>query len=71
MNEATRLARRYHWHSATVRDFISDPHTAIVGYHAGTIQNLVDARARPAQDAMLTIVRDDPARTLAETHGAS
>jgi uncharacterized protein len=65
MNEATRLARRYHWHSATVRDFTSDPHTAIVGSHAGTIQNLVDARARPAQDAMLTIVRDDPARTLA------
>jgi hypothetical protein len=64
MNEATRLARRYHWHSATVRDFTSDPHTAIVGSHAGTIQNLVDARARPAQDAMLTIVRDDPARTL-------
>jgi hypothetical protein len=65
MNEATRLARRYHWHSATVRDFTSDPHTAIVGSHAGTIQNLVDGRARPAQDAMLTIVRDDPARTLA------
>ena len=34
--------------------------------HAGTIQNLVDARARPAQDALLTIVRDDPARTLAD-----
>ena len=47
MNEATRLARRYHWHSATVRDFTADPHTAIVGEHAGTIQNLVDARARP------------------------
>src|SRR5262245_3767276 len=65
MNEATRTARRYHWHSATVRDFTSDPHTAIVGAHAGTIQNLVDARARPAQDAMLTLVRDDPAKTLA------
>jgi hypothetical protein len=66
MNEATRLARRYHWHSATVRDFTADPHTAIVGAHAGTIQNLVDARARPAQDALLTIVRDDPSRTLAD-----
>src|SRR5919106_2979672 len=52
MNEATRLARRYHWHSAAVRDFTADPHTAIVGANAGTIQNLVDARARPAQDAM-------------------
>ena len=43
MNEATRLARRYHWHSASVRDFTADPHAAIVGAHAGTIRNLVDA----------------------------
>ena len=66
MNEASRLARRYHWHSAAVRDFTADPHTAIVGEHAGTIRNLVDRRARPAQDALLTIARDDPATTLAE-----
>jgi hypothetical protein len=65
MNEAARTARRYHWHSAAVQDFTADPHTAIVGAHAGTIQNLVDRRARPAQDALLTIVKDDPARTLA------
>jgi len=65
MNEATRLARRYHWHSAAVRDFTADPHTAIVGAHAGTIQNLVDGRARPAQDALLAIAREDPAATLA------
>jgi len=66
MNESSRLARRYHWHSATVRDFTAEPHTAIVGQHAGTIMNLVDRQARPAQDALLTIARDDPARTLAE-----
>ena len=64
MNEGSRLARRYHWHSATVRDFTSNPHAAIVGQHAGTIMNLVDREARPAQDALLEIARDDPARTL-------
>jgi hypothetical protein len=66
MNEANRLARRYHWHSATVRDFTADPHNAIVGAHTGTIVNLVDRRARPAQDALLTIARDNPSRTIAE-----
>ena len=66
MNEASRLARRYHWHSAAVRDFTSDPHTAIVGEHTGTIMNLVDREARPAQHALLAITREDPARTLAE-----
>jgi len=65
MNEASRLARRYHWHSADVRDFTADPHTAIVGEPAGTIMNLVDGRARPAQDALLAIARDDPSRTIA------
>ena len=66
MNESSRLARRYHWHSAAVRDFTSEPHAAIVGEHVGTIRNLVDRRARPAQDALLTIARDDPHRTLGE-----
>jgi hypothetical protein len=66
MNEASRLARRYHWHSATVRDFTADPHSAIVGQHAGTIQNLVDARARPAQQALLAIARQDPSATIAD-----
>ena len=66
MNEASHLARRYHWHSVNVRDFTADPHTAIVGDHTGTIMNLVDGQARPAQAALLTIARDDPARTLAE-----
>jgi hypothetical protein len=66
MNEASRLARRYHWHSATVRDFTAEPHTAIVGQHAGTIMNLVDRQARPAQEALLSIAREDPVRTLDE-----
>jgi hypothetical protein len=66
MNEGSRLARRYHWHSPTVRDFVSDPHSAIVGEPAGTIRNLVDGRAAAAREALLTIARDDPARTLAE-----
>jgi hypothetical protein len=66
MNAATRLARRYHWHSAAIRDFTADPHTAIVGQPAGSILNLVDRRAGPAQAALLTIARDDPAKTIAE-----
>ena len=66
MNESTALARRYHWHSATVRDFTSEPHTAIVGEHQGTIMNLVDRRADAAQKAMLDTVKDNPNKTIAE-----
>jgi hypothetical protein len=56
MNAQRYLARRYHWHSASVRDFTSEPHTAIVGEPQGEILNLVDRRAAPAQTAMVTIV---------------
>ena len=66
MSEQSGLARRYHWHSASVRDFICQPHTAIVGENQGEILNLVDAHAKPAQNAMLEIARGSPDRTLAE-----
>jgi len=68
MNDATGLARRYHWHSATVRDFTSDPHTAIVGESVieGSIMNLVDSRAKAAQTALLEIARESPEHTLRE-----
>src|SRR3954464_10498127 len=47
MNETAGMARRYHGHSAAVRDFTLEPHTAIVGEPQGEILNLVDAHARP------------------------
>lgn len=66
LNDATGLARRYHWHSASVRDFTSEPHTGIVGQNEGTILNLVDRRAKNAQEALLTIASERPDKTLAE-----
>jgi hypothetical protein len=64
LNDRTGMARRYHWHSPAVRDFVSEPHTGIVGEHQGTIMNLVDAQARPAQSALLEIAHERPEKTL-------
>lgn len=66
MNDATGMARRYHWHSAAVRDFTCEPHTAIVGEPQGEIMNLVDAGAQPAQHAMLEIAARAPETNLAD-----
>ena len=66
LNDRSGMARRYHWHSASVRDFVADPHAAIVGENQGTILNLVDAQARPAQTALLGIAREHPDKTLNE-----
>jgi hypothetical protein len=73
MNDATGLARRYHWHSATVRDFTSEPHSAIVGENVieGDIMNLVERRASPAQKAMLEIAQEHPERILQEARKLS
>jgi hypothetical protein len=65
LNDRTGLARRYHWHSASVRDFTSEPHSGIIGRNEGEILNLVDRRARTAQDALLEISRTPPEKTLA------
>jgi hypothetical protein len=64
LNDANGLARRYHWHSASVRDFVNEPHTAIVGESQGTIMNLVDSRADRAQSALLEIANELPEKTL-------
>jgi hypothetical protein len=66
MNTDSHLARRYHWHSTTVRDFVSAPHAAIVGRPQGEILNLVDARAKKAQSALLTIAKEPIASALNE-----
>lgn len=66
MRPESQAARRYHWHSAAVRDFISDPHTAIVGTSLGEILNLVDGRAAKAQEVLLAIVKAPVAASLGE-----
>jgi hypothetical protein len=66
MNAETHLARRYHWHSAKVRDFTAEPHTAIVGKPQGMILNLIDRRAAPAQEALLTIATQPVDNSMAE-----
>lgn len=64
LNDQNGLARRYHWHSATVRDFVADPHAAIFGENQGTIMNLVDAKADRAQTALLEIANERPDKTI-------
>src|SRR2546422_7864740 len=64
LNDRSGMARRYHWHSASVRHFVAEPHTGIVGENQGMIMNLVDAHANTAQTALLDIVREHPDKTL-------
>ena len=60
LNDRNGMARRYHRHSASVKDFVQEPHNAIVGENQGIIMNLVDVDARPAQRAMLELAHEKP-----------
>jgi uncharacterized protein len=64
MNDTAGMARRYHWHSASVTDFTSEPHTGIVGEPQGPILNLIDENAATARNALLTIAHESPDLTL-------
>ena len=66
MNNETAMARRYHWHSAAVRSFVSDPHTAIVGRNQGAITNLSDSRAEDARGSIVEFLSMPPDRQLKE-----
>ena len=61
MNAATRTARRYHWHSRTLRSFTEEPHVAVVGDSQGEILNLVHRDAIGAQQGIVGLLREDPA----------
>ncbi|HEX9513538.1 MAG TPA: DUF763 domain-containing protein [Puia sp.] len=60
MSAGNSTARRYHWHSAGLRSFVDEPHTAICGANQGLILNLADSAACPARDAVLSIAREKP-----------
>ena len=64
MNTRTRRARRYHWHSPTVRSFVSDPHVGIVGERGAPILNLADSRADFARTNIVGLTKEKPSEVL-------
>jgi hypothetical protein len=66
MDDSTGMARRYHWHSETVRSFTEDPHTFIYGRNQGDILNLTAGEARSTKTGMLDIVAEKPSLIIPE-----
>lgn len=66
MNDASGMARRYHWHSSQLRSFVEEPHTFIYGANQGAILNLTHRRAHSAREGMLSLVEASPSVVLPE-----
>jgi len=56
MKDETSTARRYHWRSEGLRDFVEAPHSAIEGEGQGTIVNLTDIRAAQSRVASVDLL---------------
>lgn len=66
MNDASGMARRYHWHSAAFKQFTETPHTFIYGHNQGLILNLTDKGASSTKAGLLQLVKEKPAHLLPE-----
>ena len=64
MNTDTRRARRYHWHSPTVKSFVDSPHTGIAGMEKQKVLNLVDAEADMLRTNMVSLAKEKPSTVI-------
>ncbi|OWW02388.1 hypothetical protein ATY81_22390 [Rhizobium sp. R72] len=56
MNPERRQARRYHWLSEGLENFLDSPHSAIEGRSQGNIINLADRRAEQSRSGQLDLL---------------
>jgi hypothetical protein len=66
MNPADRTARRYHWLSEGMREFVREPHAAVCCDRRGATLNLVAEESGECRDAIAGIVREGPERAGVE-----
>jgi len=66
MNTNERMARRYHWHSPSIKSFMEEPHTSIYGQNQGKILNLTDKAAAPTRSGILDLTLENPDRIMRE-----
>ena len=66
MRNGSSTARRYHWHSSSMKSFVEEPHAGVCGVNQGQILNLVAKEAKASQQAMLSMTTESPDRMIAE-----
>lgn len=66
MDDSSGMARRYHWHSESVKSFIETPHSFIYGKNQGEILNLTDVKAGSAKAGILDLVAEKPSLIIPE-----
>ena len=60
MNTSTRFARRYHWLSDGLEDFLCEPHVAICCDEKGEVLNMVARESGDARQTSTLLSRESP-----------
>jgi hypothetical protein len=66
MNERTGTARRYHWLSSLLTDFVNEPHAAVACDTRSETLNLVARESGGARGRIAELAREKPVRILTE-----
>ncbi len=66
MNESNGMARRYHWLSSGVSDFVCEPHNAVCCDRRGETLNLVAEKSTPARRTSAELALRSPDDLTAE-----
>jgi len=66
MNEETRYARRYHWLSEKLVDFVEEPHAGIASERTGLALDMTARESRPARETSVLLSAREPDENLKE-----
>jgi hypothetical protein len=66
LNDASGMARRYHWHSPHFTSFMSEPHVGVCGTNQGLILNLTDNNADGTRQSILNMTLENPDKMMGE-----
>ena len=66
MNDASGMARRYHWHSTQFHSYLNSPHAGVTGQNQGLILNLAHSDADPTRSTIMKLTVEPPDKMLTE-----
>jgi hypothetical protein len=69
MNPYSRKARRYHWLSSKIKDFVEEPHAAICCDRLSNCLNMVARESGGTREIVAELSREGPDRCISELEG--
>ena len=66
MNEHKKTARRYHWFSGSIKEFVVEPHTAVCCNKKNKTLNMVALESRNARQVCTDLSKEKPEKTIKE-----